>query len=152
MQAFHALWWSIQTPFLCRWLVHEKFTSTCMLCHVLACSGFEAYLCTSYLAASGAQAINKSGVAQTVHVLVTTYGESAEMARECIIRLLAAPEPLDMEKIIYLCDDGHQKAEGPRKRAVIEELRALGVHSLHLRNKPLLCAPYMEAMLHARIT
>lgn len=77
---------------------------------------------------SSVQIVRKSGAAQTVHVLVTTYGETAEMVRECLIRLLAAPEPLDMKKIIYLCDDGHQKAEGPKKQAVIEQLRALGAH------------------------
>ena len=63
---------------------------------------------------------------QTVHVCVTTYGEAAEMVRECLLRLLAAPEPLDMEKILYVCDDGHAKAEGPKKRAVVDQLRALG--------------------------
>jgi hypothetical protein len=72
------------------------------------------------------QAVQRTGVTQTVHVCVTTYGESAEMIRECVIRLLAAPEPLDMEKYIYVCDDGHAKPEGPKKQVVVEELRALG--------------------------
>jgi hypothetical protein len=62
-----------------------------------------------------------------VHVLVTTYGEGAEMVRECLIRLLTAPEPIDMEKSIYVCDDGHAKPEGAKKRTVVEELRTLGV-------------------------
>lgn len=70
------------------------------------------------------------GVTQTVHVLVTTYGEAAEMVRECVVRLLAAPEPLDMEKYIYVCDDGHAKSEGPKKKAVVEELRTLGAPSV----------------------
>jgi hypothetical protein len=72
------------------------------------------------------QNVQQTGVTQTVHVCVTTYGESAEMVRECLIRLLAAPEPLDMEKYLYVCDDGHAKPEGPKKRAVVEELRTLG--------------------------
>jgi hypothetical protein len=72
------------------------------------------------------QDVRVSGVTQTVHVMVTTYGEAAEMIRECLIRLLAAPEPVYMEKFIYVCDDGHAKPEGPKKRQVVEELRVLG--------------------------
>lgn len=49
------------------------------------------------------------------------------MVRECVVRLLAAPEPLDMEKYIYVCDDGHAKPEGPRKKAIVEEFRMLGM-------------------------
>jgi cellulose synthase/poly-beta-1,6-N-acetylglucosamine synthase-like glycosyltransferase len=73
------------------------------------------------------QDVEAKGVTQTVHVLVTTYGEAAEMVRECVVRLLAAPEPIDMEKYIYVCDDGHAKPEGPKKKAVVEELRTIGV-------------------------
>ena len=76
------------------------------------------------------QDVSARGVTQTVHVMVATYGESAELVRECLLRLLAAPEPLDMEKYLYVCDDGHAKAEGPKKRAVVEELRELGVGQL----------------------
>ena len=72
------------------------------------------------------QAVQQTGVTQTVHVCVTTYGESAELVRECLVRLIAAPEPLDMEKYLYVCDDGHAKPEGPKKRAVVDELRTLG--------------------------
>jgi hypothetical protein len=32
-----------------------------------------------------------------------------------------------MAKYIYLCDDGHAKADGPKKRAMVEELRILGM-------------------------
>lgn len=76
------------------------------------------------------QEVRVHGVTQTVHVMVTTYGEAAEMVRECVIRLLAAPEPVYMEKYIYICDDGHAKSEGPKKRAVVEDLRTLGVITL----------------------
>ena len=48
------------------------------------------------------------------------------LCRECIIRCLVAPEPAYMEKNIFLCDDGHAKTDGPRKRAMVEELRILG--------------------------
>jgi hypothetical protein len=77
------------------------------------------------------QEVAQNGVSHTVHVLVTTYGEGAEMVRECVIRLLVAPEPIDMEKYIYICDDGHAKPEGAKKRALVEELRTLGA-PLHL--------------------
>jgi hypothetical protein len=33
-----------------------------------------------------------------VHVLIATYNEPAELVRECVLRLLVAPEPLYMEK------------------------------------------------------
>jgi hypothetical protein len=72
------------------------------------------------------QEVRVEGITQTVHVMVTTYGEAAEMIRECVIRLLAAPEPVYMEKFIYVCDDGHAKPEGPKKRRVVDELRILG--------------------------
>lgn len=68
----------------------------------------------------------KHGVCQTVHVLVTTYTEPADTVKECVIRCLVSPEPIYMEKYIYVCDDGHAKSEGPKKRAMVEELRVLG--------------------------
>jgi hypothetical protein len=73
------------------------------------------------------------GVRETVHVLITTYTEPADTVRECLIRLIVAPEPVYMEKQIYVCDDGHSKSEGPKKRAMVEELRILGtlLHSPH---------------------
>jgi hypothetical protein len=67
------------------------------------------------------------GVRETVHVLITTYTEPADTVRECLIRLIVAPEPVYMEKQIYVCDDGHSKSEGPKKRAMVEELRILGM-------------------------
>lgn len=70
------------------------------------------------------------GVRQTVHVMITTYTEPADTVRECLIRLLVAPEPVYMEKVLYVCDDGHAKSEGPRKRAMVEELRVLGTTHL----------------------
>jgi hypothetical protein len=79
-----------------------------------------------------AQDVAMNGVRQTVHVLITTYTEPAYTVRECVVRCLVAPEPIYMEKQIYVCDDGHAKSEGPKKRAMVEELRVLGV-SLHLR-------------------
>ena len=66
------------------------------------------------------------GVKETVHVLITTYTEPAETVKECVLRLIVAPEPVYMEKQIYVCDDGHAKSEGPKKRAMVEELRILG--------------------------
>lgn len=72
------------------------------------------------------QDVLSSGVSQTVHVLIATYSESAEMVKECILRLLMAPEPVYMEKNIYVCDDGHSKREGPKKRDMVEQLRILG--------------------------
>eukprot|EP00892_Ulva_mutabilis_P006100 jgi/Ulvmu1/3862/UM018_0081.1 len=70
--------------------------------------------------------VAQNGIRETVHVLVTTYTEPADTVRECIIRLLVAPEPVYMEKVLYVCDDGHSKSEGPRKRAMVDELRVLG--------------------------
>ena len=67
---------------------------------------------------------------QTVHVLIATYTEPAVTVRECVLRLLVAPEPIYMEKIIYVCDDGHSKSEGPKKKAMVEELRILGANFL----------------------
>ena len=65
-----------------------------------------------------------------MHVLVCTYNEPAVTVRECVLRLLVAPEPIYMEKIIYVCDDGHSKSEGPKKKAMVEELRILGANFL----------------------
>ena len=61
-----------------------------------------------------------------VYVLVATYSEPASLVRECVLRLLAAPEPLDLEKLIVVCDDGHALAEGAHKKALVESLNALG--------------------------
>jgi hypothetical protein len=67
-----------------------------------------------------------NGVAQTVHCLVATYTEPAELVRECVLRLLVAPEPLWMEKIVYVCDDGYHTAEGAKKRMMVQHLNMLG--------------------------
>ena len=67
-----------------------------------------------------------NGVRETVHVLITTYTEPAVTVKECVVRCLVAPEPIYMEKHIYVCDDGHAKSEGPKKRAMVEDLRVLG--------------------------
>ena len=75
----------------------------------------------------GVQDVHVHGVAQTLHVLITTYSESADMVRECILRLLVAPEPIYMEKDIYVCDDGHALRQGPLKRDMVEQLRILGM-------------------------
>ena len=72
------------------------------------------------------QAVKQKGMSQTVHVLIATYTEPAVTVRECVLRLLVAPEPIYMEKMIYVCDDGHAKSEGPKKKAMVEELRILG--------------------------
>ena len=56
--------------------------------------------------------------------------------RECVVRLLVAPEPLYMEKIIYVCDDGYANPEGAAKKKMVEELNALGAPHIpfpHLR-------------------
>jgi hypothetical protein len=73
------------------------------------------------------QAVKQKGMSQTVHVLIATYTEPAVTVRECVLRLLVAPEPIYMEKMIYICDDGHAKSEGPKKKAMVEELRILGL-------------------------
>jgi hypothetical protein len=70
---------------------------------------------------------------ETVHVLITTYTEPAVTVKECLLRLLVAPEPIYMEKVIYVCDDGYNKAEGPKKREMVEELRLLGMQFLLLK-------------------
>lgn len=75
------------------------------------------------------QDTTRNGVRQTVHVLITTYTEPAHTVKECVVRCLVCPEPIYMEKHIYVCDDGHTKSEGPKKRAMVEELRVLGMHS-----------------------
>ena len=77
------------------------------------------------------QDVKARGMRETVHVLICTYTEPAVMVRECVLRLLVAPEPIYMEKIIYVCDDGHSKSEGPKKKAMVEELRILGAYFLH---------------------
>jgi hypothetical protein len=66
-------------------------------------------------------------VQQAVHVLVATYTEEVELVRECVLRLLVAPEPVYMQKVIYVCDDGHARADGPRKAAMVRQLNMLGV-------------------------
>jgi hypothetical protein len=68
-------------------------------------------------------------VQQTVHVLVATYTEEVELVRECIVRLLVAPEPVYMQKVIYVCDDGHARPDGARKAAMVRQLNMLGPFS-----------------------
>lgn len=95
------------------------------------------------------QDVQANGTKQTVHVLVCTYNETAELVRECVLRLLIAPEPIYMEKIIYVCDDGHAKAEGPKKRAMVEQLQALGARSsLHAC---MTTCMYVRASLRRRV-
>jgi len=48
------------------------------------------------------------------------------MVRDGVLRLLVAPEPVYMQKTIYVCDDGYAGPDGPRKRAMVADLRALG--------------------------
>ena len=67
-----------------------------------------------------------------MHVLITTFTEPAETVKECVLRLIVAPEPVYMEKKIYVCDDGHSKSEGPKKRAMVDELRILGQFPFYL--------------------
>lgn len=86
------------------------------------------------------QEASERGPRQTIHVLVTTYTEPVDMVREGVLRLLVAPEPVYTKKIIYLCDDGYSGPEGPRKRAVVDELRGLGAH-----------APDQQACTHVAI-
>ena len=76
------------------------------------------------------------GACETVRVLIATYNEEPELVRECVVRLLVAPEPLYMEKIIYVCDDGYANPEGAAKKKMVEELNALGAPHIpfpHLR-------------------
>lgn len=72
------------------------------------------------------QDVAEHGPRQTVHVLVTTYNEPLAMVRDGVLRLLVAPAPMYMEKMIYVCDDGYAGPDGPRKRAMVADLRALG--------------------------
>jgi hypothetical protein len=95
-----------------------RFSYACHVCAVSSIAVLHTQACM--------QDVYKNGIRQTVHVLVTTYTEPAETVRECVIRCLVAPEPVYMEKHIYVCDDGHAKSEGPKKRAMVEELRVLG--------------------------
>ena len=67
-----------------------------------------------------------SGAVQTVHILVCTYNEPAALVKECVLRLLVAPEPLYMEKVIYVCDDGYASPEGEKKRRMVTDLNMLG--------------------------
>lgn len=55
-----------------------------------------------------------AGATQTIHVLVPVCGERAEVARECLLRLLVAPEPVYMEKVLHLCDGGGGGGGGGR--------------------------------------
>lgn len=73
------------------------------------------------------QDVAENGPRQTVHVLVTTYNEPPDMVQDGVLRLLVAPEPVYMRKIIYVCDDGYASPDGPRKRAMVADLHALGV-------------------------
>jgi hypothetical protein len=83
------------------------------------------------------QASSERGVSQTVHVLIATYNEPAELVKECVLRLLVAPEPIYMEKIIWICDDGYMKEEGKQKQRMVADLQNLGllplisVHTVH---------------------
>ena len=66
------------------------------------------------------------GATQTMRVLVTAHDEPARAVRECVLRLLVAPEPVYMEKVLYVCDDSSDSPEGLQKAAMVEHLRAIG--------------------------
>lgn len=87
-----------------------------------------------------------AGATQTIHVLVPVCGERAEVARECLLRLLVAPEPVYMEKVLHLCDGGgggggegsgcslyaeeeeeEEEQESCKMAVMVEQLRQLGV-------------------------
>ena len=63
---------------------------------------------------------------QTLHVIVTTYTEPLAMVRECVTRLLVAPDPIYCEKTVYVCDDGHADPGGPEKLEMVRHLHRLG--------------------------
>ena len=92
------------------------------------------------------------GVEQTVHCLIATYNEGPELVKECVLRLLVAPEPIYMEKLIYICDDGSAKEEGKAKRAMVEDLRSLGARS-HAQGAVLFCMSCAQIvrLLHAAL-
>jgi hypothetical protein len=73
---------------------------------------------------------SEHGVLQTVHVLIATYNEPADLVKECVVRLLVAPEPIFMEKVIWICDDGYMKEEGKQKQRMVADLQSLGLLSL----------------------
>jgi hypothetical protein len=73
------------------------------------------------------QVTSERGVLQTVHVLIATYSEPADLVKECVVRLLVAPEPIYMEKIIWICDDGYMKEEGKQKQRMVADLQSLGL-------------------------
>jgi len=79
------------------------------------------------------QTLHGGGIRQTMHTVLTVLNEPEDMVRECTVRLLVAPEPAFMEHYIWVCDDGHDRIDGPRKRAVVTELRALGAPIAPLR-------------------
>jgi hypothetical protein len=72
------------------------------------------------------QVSSECGVSVSVHVLIATYNEPADLVKECVLRLLVAPEPIFMEKIIWICDDGYMKEEGKQKQRLVADLQSLG--------------------------
>lgn len=74
------------------------------------------------------------GVAQTVHCLVAsrTDDTDAELLRECLLRLLVAPEPLNMRKVVHVCAAG---AAGAATRRLVADLQSLGARATRQRCK-----------------
>eukprot|EP00892_Ulva_mutabilis_P001282 jgi/Ulvmu1/11154/UM071_0038.1 len=72
-----------------------------------------------------------AGAAQTVHVLIAACGRPADIVRECVLRLLVAPEPVYMEKVLHVCCGRGGGDEARRVAAMVEQLRALGHTNVH---------------------
>ena len=118
-------------------------TPQCTLCcrTISACSQIIAHCL---------QETAEEGACQTVHVLVATYTEPADLVKECVLRLLVAPEPLYMRKVIYVCDDGWAGEEGALKRKMVAHLNMLGALVLAFAfEQPPLCAWVTELLVHS---
>ncbi len=72
------------------------------------------------------------GPLQRLHVIVCTYSEDASTVEACVRALVDAPLPVYAERTIYVADDGHKNAEGPKKRAFVDKMRQQGVLALRI--------------------
>ena len=97
------------------------------------------------------QEIEELGATQRVHCLVATYTEDVALVRECVLRLLVAPEPLYMQKIVYVCDDGHALPGGDAKRRMCEELTDLGAPFAALDCDGGLCCSRLSCAVRCRV-
>jgi hypothetical protein len=87
--------------------------------------------CMTVVSPPVVQAATEANMSQTLHVLVDASNTSIVQARECVMRLLVAPEPVYMQKQIHVTSARHTHGDWDTHdaalRQMLSELHTLGV-------------------------